>query len=99
MCQTVKISVSLYLSDFSLLSFCDEEKVTSYCVYIKQDCVFTINLQNTRFSEGDTFALPVTVKDYSRRFIVTSANYPAYELPIGRVTVLVSIRNKNLQKK
>lgn len=61
--------------------------------------MFTINLQNTRFSEGDTFALPVTVKDYSRRFIVTSANYPAYELPIGRVTVLVSIRNKIICRK
>lgn len=61
--------------------------------------MFTVNLQNTRFSVGDTFALPVTVKDYSRKFVVTTANYPAYGLPIGRMTVLVSIRNKNQKKK
>lgn len=45
------------------------------------------------------FVFLVIVKDYSRRFIVMSVNYFVYELLIGRVIVLVSIRNKNLLKK
>lgn len=44
------------------------------------------------------FVFLVIVKDYSRRFIVMSVNYFVYELLIGRVIVLVSIRNKNLLK-
>lgn len=52
--------------------------------------MLTINLNNTRFSVGDTFALPITVKDYGRKFIVTLSRHSAYETPLGRVTVLVS---------
>lgn len=58
-----------------------------------KDCVLTINLNNARFKAGDTFALPVTVKDYSRRDIVTASDYSAYTNPIGRVTVLVCYCN------
>lgn len=38
---------------------------------------------------GDTFALPITVKDYGRKDIVTVTDHSAYGNPIGRVTVLV----------
>uniref|UniRef100_K1PK29 Uncharacterized protein n=1 Tax=Magallana gigas TaxID=29159 RepID=K1PK29_MAGGI len=56
----------------------------------KEDCVLTINLNNTRFSVGNTFVLPITVKDFSRKFIVTVMGHPAYETPIGRVTALAN---------
>lgn len=45
------------------------------------------------------FVFLVIVKDYSRRFIVMSVNYFVYELLIGRVIVLVSIRNKIICRK
>lgn len=48
-----------------------------------------INLNNTRFQVGDTFALPITVKDYSRRDVAASSVYYAYARPIGRGAVLV----------
>uniref|UniRef100_A0A8W8IEW7 EGF-like domain-containing protein n=1 Tax=Magallana gigas TaxID=29159 RepID=A0A8W8IEW7_MAGGI len=55
----------------------------------KKDCLLTINLNNSRFSVGDTFALPITVKDYGRKYIVTLSRHSAYETPLGRVTVLM----------
>lgn len=54
-----------------------------------KECVLTINLNNARFQAGDTFALPITVKDYGRKHIVTAQDYSAYTNPIGRVTGLV----------
>lgn len=62
--------------------------------FFNKDCVLTINLNNTRFSVGNTFVLPITVKDFSRKFIVTVTGHPAYEAPIGRVTALVCSRIK-----
>uniref|UniRef100_A0A8W8IGD9 Uncharacterized protein n=1 Tax=Magallana gigas TaxID=29159 RepID=A0A8W8IGD9_MAGGI len=54
-----------------------------------EDCVFTINLNNSRFSVGDTFALPITVKDYGRKYAVTVTGHTAYKTPLGRVNVLM----------
>lgn len=51
--------------------------------------MLTINLNTTRFSVGDTFALPITVKDYGRTYIKTWTSHSAYKAPLGRVTVLV----------
>lgn len=51
--------------------------------------MLTINLNNTRFKVGDTFALPLTVKDYGRKRTVTVTSNPAYKAPLGRVSVLV----------
>ena len=56
-----------------------------------KECSLTINLETTGFNVGDTFALPVTVKDYSRKDIVSASIYTAYANPIGRVPALVSI--------
>lgn len=57
--------------------------------FFNKDCVLTINLNNTRFSVGDAFALPITVKDYNRKFMVSVAVYHPYSYPIGRTTILV----------
>lgn len=57
--------------------------------FSNEDCVLNINLNNTRFQVGDTFALPITVKDYSRRDVAASSVYNAYARPIGRGAVLV----------
>lgn len=55
-----------------------------------KECTLTINLESTGFNVGDTFALPVTVKDFSRKDIVSASIHPAYVTSIGRVTALVS---------
>lgn len=60
--------------------------------------MFTINLNNTRFSVGDTFALPVTVKDYGRKYTVTTFGHFAYKNLMGRVTVLVCSEFETLCK-
>lgn len=57
--------------------------------FFNKDCVLTINLNNTRFTVGDAFALPITLKDYSRKFMVSVAVYHPYKNPIGRTTALV----------
>lgn len=62
---------------------------TNIIMMSKKDCVLTINLNYTRFSVGDTFALPITVKDLTRKFIVTSSVISAYGRTVGRVTVLM----------
>lgn len=54
-----------------------------------KECTLTINLESTGFNVGDTFALPVTVKDYSRKDIVSASIHNAYDDPIGRVPALV----------
>lgn len=49
-----------------------------------------ITVRNPTFQVGDTFGIPVTLKDYGKEDTIegTEKHY-AYKSPIGRVTVIV----------
>lgn len=58
-------------------------------LYLK-DCILTIKVRSLKFQIGDTFGIPVTVKDYVTNDVIAgpSTKY-AYKSLMGRVTVLV----------
>lgn len=55
-----------------------------------KDCILSINIRSPKFQIGDTFGIPVTVKDYVMNDVIVgpSTKY-AYKNVMGRVTVLV----------
>lgn len=58
-------------------------------LYLK-DCILTIKVRSLKFQIGDTFGIPVTVKDVvTNDVIVGPSTKYAYKSLMGRVTVLV----------
>ncbi|XP_078314028.1 uncharacterized protein LOC111129527 [Crassostrea virginica] len=56
---------------------------------VDEACVLNLNLTNPRFSAGKTFAIAITIKDFTNSDVSTAEDHEAYKKLIGRVNVLM----------
>lgn len=59
-------------------------------VFFVKVCILMLTIREPTFQVGDTFGIPVTLKDYGKEDTVEGIEkHHAYNTPFGRVTVLV----------
>lgn len=62
---------------------------TNISIYFK-DCILNLKIRSPIFQIGDTFGLPLTVKDYVKTDVIAGSSTKfAYQTAMGHVTVLV----------
>ncbi|XP_052697312.1 uncharacterized protein LOC128175596 [Crassostrea angulata] len=83
-------ALSIYLEAESFSSFLHKLKKANALSINKDTCILTLRIISSVFRIGDSFGIPITVKDYtSTDTIVGTSNHFAYNMLLGRVSVLM----------
>ncbi|XP_052699944.1 uncharacterized protein LOC128177316 [Crassostrea angulata] len=86
----IQCAISTYLEAEGFGSFLTNLKKANALSINKNTCKLTIRVINSVFQIGDSFGIPVTVKDYGTTdTIVGSTTHFAYNTLFGRVSVLM----------